>query len=300
MSTTNFPNGVSSFGVPVLGGSILTTGNIFFVDSGAANASDNPSRGSKDEPFATIDYAIGRCTANNGDHIIAMPGHTETITAAGGVDFDVAGVTLVGLGRGANQAKITSTSATGDIDIDAADITIEGMVFTSGVSDNAVGIDVNAQDFTVRNCRFVQGGTDLNTLKWILEGSTTTASRMTIENNYVNGIDASNTHFVDLAGTGDGHIIRGNVCQGVFATMCIGGAGIVTKCTIAHNLIHNTSTTADTCINMGATATGIVAWNGASGGHATDGIVCGDLGSIENYYELSTSDLSGVLEPAVA
>ena len=297
--STDFPNGVSSFGVPVLGGSILTTGNIFFVDSGASNAVDTPANGSKRQPYATIDYAIGRCTANNGDHIVAMPGHTETITAAGGVDFDVAGVTLIGLGRGANQARITSTSATGDIDIDAADITIEGMVFTSGVSDNAVGIDVNAQNFTVRNCRFEQGGTDLNTLVWILEGGTTTASGMTIENNYVNGIDASNTHFVNLAGTGAGHVIRGNVCQGVFATMCIGGAGIVTLCTISHNLIHNTSTTADTCINMGATATGIVAHNSCSGGHATDGIVCGDLGPLENYYELSTSDLSGVIEPAI-
>jgi len=57
---------------------------------------------------------------------------------------------------------------------------------------------------------------------------------------------------------------------------------------------------ADSCINMAAAATGILAYNACSGGHATAGIVCGNLGSLENYYELSTSDLSGVLEPAVA
>ena len=34
MGLTNFPNGVSSFGVPILGGgTIFTTGSIFFVDS---------------------------------------------------------------------------------------------------------------------------------------------------------------------------------------------------------------------------------------------------------------------------
>lgn len=298
--STNFPNGVSSFGVPVLGGSILTTGNIFFVDSGASNAADTTANGSKEMPFATIDYAVGQCAASNGDYIIAMPGHAEVIASAGALDVDVAGVTIVGIGRGASQPTVTATSATGDVDIDAANVTIENLNFVAGVADNAVTIDVNAVDFTIRNCRFTEPTADENMLICIQDGATTTSDRMTIENNVALLLDAANTHFVNLAGTGNGHIIRGNVLTGDWGTMAIGGAGIVTMCTIAHNLIHNSATDADACINMGATATGIVAYNACSGGHASQGIVPGDLGAIENYYELSTSDLSGILEPANA
>ena len=53
-------------------------GDIFFVDSGAATAADSAGAGrSPDAPFATIDYAIGQCAANNGDVIYVMPGHTD-------------------------------------------------------------------------------------------------------------------------------------------------------------------------------------------------------------------------------
>ena len=78
MGLTNFPNGISSFGVPVLGGgAITTTGSIFFVDS--VTGSNGNSGADSDHPFATIDYAIGKCTANKGDHILVMPGHNEAI-----------------------------------------------------------------------------------------------------------------------------------------------------------------------------------------------------------------------------
>jgi hypothetical protein len=52
MGTTNFPGGVTSFGVPVLGGGYAvpaTTGNYFFVDS---NTGSNGNSGKdKDHPL---------------------------------------------------------------------------------------------------------------------------------------------------------------------------------------------------------------------------------------------------------
>jgi hypothetical protein len=56
----------------------LTTGNIFFVNS--ANGTNSASYGQNpDAPTATLAYAIGLCTANQGDRIYVMPGHTEAI-----------------------------------------------------------------------------------------------------------------------------------------------------------------------------------------------------------------------------
>lgn len=155
MPTTNFPYGVSSFGVPVLGGGpLIITGNVYFVDSGSSQAADEPSHGkSPDRPFATMDYANGKCTANNGDVVIVMPGHTETVTAAGGLDLDTAGVTWVGIGNGSDRPTINFTTATtADMDVDAANITMVNFLFTGGIDALAGPIDINAADFRMIDC----------------------------------------------------------------------------------------------------------------------------------------------------
>jgi hypothetical protein len=278
-----------------------TTGNIFFVDSGAAGAADNTERGkTTEQPFATIDYAVGQCTANNGDQILVMPGHAETVSAAGGLDMDVAGVTVIGLGDGPDQPTVTlDTADTADIDIDAAGITFINIHFVANFLDIATCFDVNADDFSIKGCRFTDTSTILNFLVVVQDAAATASDRITIENCRAIQKGAANTHFVNFAGTGDGHIVRGNHLMGNWETMCIGGAGIVTYCTITDNVIFNEVADADHCINMAATATGICARNMVTGGHATAGIVPGDLGALENYYEGNTTDLSGSIEPAI-
>tara|TARA_Y100000310_G_scaffold344956_1_gene460760 strand:+ start:9780 stop:10688 length:909 start_codon:yes stop_codon:yes gene_type:complete len=280
----------------------MTTGDIYFVDSGSATGADSVGAGrNPDKPFLTLDYAVGQCTASQGDVIYLMPGHADTCSSAGDITLDVAGITVIGLGNGVDQPTVTiDTANTADILINAASITVENVHFIANFLDIAAAIDVDATDFTVRGCRFKDTSTTLNAKIWIQDGGTTTSNRITVEDCWCDCFGTANTHFINLAGTGDGHIIRNNILLGDWATMCIGGAGIVTLCSIIGNYIYNIVSTADTCINMGATATGIAADNRCCGGHATDGIVCGDLGSLENYYEDAESDLSGSLEPAVA
>lgn len=278
---------------------VPTTGTIYYVDSGTG--SDSAGAGSRAAPFATIDYAVGKCTANDGDIIIVFPGHAETVSAAAGLALDVAGITIVGLGSGANQPTVTlDTIISADIDVDAANITVENIHFRANFADITAAIDVNADDFTLRGCRFSEVAADMNCKIWIQDAAATASDRITVEGCTAKCLDAANTHFINFAGTGDGHIVRNNLLMGDWGTMCVGGAGVVTYCTIAHNLIFNAATDADVCISMAATATGICAYNACTGGHASQGIIPGDLGAIENYYEQHTSDLSGVIEPAIA
>ena len=83
-------------------------GNQYFVDSGATGASDSNDGLSWATALATLDAAIGKCTANNGDVIWVAPGHSETWTTTGTkVTVDVAGVTIVGLGTGASRPTFT-------------------------------------------------------------------------------------------------------------------------------------------------------------------------------------------------
>ena len=141
-----FPNGLINQGLPVLN---TYGGNVFWVDS---NGGGNGNPGTYIKPFASIDYAVGRCTANNGDYIMVKAGHTETVTAAGGLDIDVAGITIVGLGNGSDRPTVNFTTVVGaDMDIDAANITIQNFLFTGGADALTGPIDINAADCKLLN-----------------------------------------------------------------------------------------------------------------------------------------------------
>jgi len=143
--------------LPGVGG-FQTTGNVFFVDSGTG--SDTGAYGtSADTPCASVDYAIGRCTASNGDIIFVMPGHAETTTA---IAADVAGITIIGLGVGRNRPTLTATTAASDlIDVTAANIRIVNMRLVGAASGCTSLISLAAHDFECIGCSLEQAATPL-------------------------------------------------------------------------------------------------------------------------------------------
>jgi len=137
-----------------------TTGNIWFVDSGSANASDAAGFGQNpDAPCATIDYAIGLATASNGDWIVAMPGHTDTVSAAGSIAADVAGIRIIGLGEGINRPVISWSAAAGYVSVTAANVTFENLVFDmspgTGLAATGVSIYKDVTDTKFDKCTFL-------------------------------------------------------------------------------------------------------------------------------------------------
>jgi len=79
MSFTNFPNGVTSFGVPVIGNGIpASSGNYYFVDY--TNGNDGYDGLSMDTPFKTVAQAYSRATTNNDDVICLMGSATHVLT----------------------------------------------------------------------------------------------------------------------------------------------------------------------------------------------------------------------------
>lgn len=88
-------------------------GDIFYVDSGNSNGADAAGYGTDpNAPFLSNHYASSQCTANNGDHVFSLPGHTETISSAGAATFSKDGVTFIPLGEGNDRATITFDTAT--------------------------------------------------------------------------------------------------------------------------------------------------------------------------------------------
>lgn len=146
MVLSNFPNGISSFGVPVMGNGIPTGGGkYFFVD--ATNGNDG-NDGSWNAPFATIDYAIGYCTADAGDVIVTKPGHAETVASSSAITFDVAGVTLFCLGNESERAKLTfSTATSASVVVSAANVKILGLIGVAGINALTTPITVTGSGF---------------------------------------------------------------------------------------------------------------------------------------------------------
>ena len=275
-------------------------GDIWFVGSAVAASSDALGFGlNPDSPFATLDYAIDYGTDSAGDVFVLLPGHAEVVTGAGGLTMDCIGAHVIGVGHGTLQPTITITTAdTADVLISAASTTFEGVNFVAGFEDIAAFIDVDATDFTVRNCRFTTTGADHNALIWIQDAGAAASDRITVEDcRCIDTLTTDNTHFINFAGTGREHVIRRNHLVGDWGTMAIGGAGVIIHPIITDNYVYNLAADADAGINIESTVTGLCVNNRVSTGHASASSVTGAaLVLCENYGGLS-SDANGILEP---
>ncbi len=273
-------------------------GDIFFVSSGHAEASDAAGFGkSPDSPVATIDYAVSLCNASAGDVIYVMPGHTEDVDGAAALTLDVIGISVIGIGEGTIQPVLEMTADLATIAIDAANVTVEGFHIVTNSADVAVIFDVNADDFTLRKCRFSQDAINMAGIISVQDDAAGASDRIVIEDCQAMLYDALTTHFVNFAGTGTGHIVRRNVLLGDWTTMCIGGAGVVTLATVQDNYTYSAGNDADSAINFADTATGIIANNRTGTLGSAAGINNIIMSQLENYH-VNIADASGILDPA--
>lgn len=192
-----FANGITIRGVPL---QILHPGKVFWVNNSSVLApggigGSDVNDGSYLRPFRTLDYAIGRCTANRGDVVVMMPGHVEAVTAAAGIVFDVAGVAVVGLGSGTKRPKISFGAAAADVDITAGNVSFYNVEFQANFADVTAGLDVSGVDgISFDSCYFTEAGTDLNFVDTI--DLATGADDISFVNCKFIGNDAANDSFI--------------------------------------------------------------------------------------------------------
>ena len=197
MGLTNFPNGITSFGVPVMGsggGLPATTGNYYFLSS--ATGSDDNDGKTKDTAKATLEEALDLCTASNMDVIVVLPSHAENVTGAAGISVDVAGVTIVGIGAGSLRPKFSFTAAAATFVISAANCTFINLEWQANFADVAIGLDISAvDDLTFDGCYFTESATDKNFLNTV--DLATGADNFTVKKCTFIGGDASNDAFIN-------------------------------------------------------------------------------------------------------
>lgn len=152
-----FPNGFVN-PVFIRGMSVLNTypNNAYWVHSGTGVSSNSGKTSSK--PLATITQALAKCTASKGDIILVMPGHAESIVAAGGLTLNKAGTSIIGLGSGEDRPIITfATDTAASILVSSANITVRNLVFKCNIASQNHMFDLKTKDFTLDLCEFREG-----------------------------------------------------------------------------------------------------------------------------------------------
>lgn len=261
MTNGNFPGGLIAHGFMVAGSPVFTTGNIYYLSSTAPLSVDAVSAGTRDRPFATLDYAIGRCTANAGDVIVAMPGHSEDVSSSAQVTFDVAGITLIGLGTGSSRPTFNITSTSGRIALDAANTVISNILVTGGVDATTNPIQVRAADCALLNfeTRDVTG----QSTDFIV--TTASASRLRISGWTHRGAAAAGADTALSIVGGDGITVEDFWIDGNFAVACIENVTTAaTNLTIGGGTRMNyarTRNAADVIVTLVSTATASIGPN---------------------------------------
>lgn len=188
-----------------------TTGKVFYVGSTAApgGVTGNDSAGGYGEsplqPFATLDYAIGQCTASRGDTIVVLPGHAETVTAA--VTVDVAGIRIIGLGEGRNRPAITASGVIDCMTITADNCRVHNLRFPGVAASVTAQINVNAADVVISRCVIEQAAIPLIAMT-VVAGS----ARLTVKDCLFRGTADGADYAIDFEGGGcDGFTCTGNI-----------------------------------------------------------------------------------------
>ena len=193
------PQGIINTGSQHLigAGELFTTGTVFYVDS--VTGSDGNLGTDPKLPKATVDSAIGACTATKGDTIILMPGHAETVTATS-IALDVAGVTVLGLGVGLKRPAFTFGAAAATITVTGANCAWSGCHFIGNFLDVAAAFTIGAaKDFALTNNTFEDNTASLGFLSVVVTGATNNdADGLTIVGNYWRSLDVSPNAFVSI------------------------------------------------------------------------------------------------------
>lgn len=250
-------------------------GKVFFVNNasvlpaGAAPGADNPGMGTSElQPFATIDYAIGKCVASRGDAIFVLPMHAETVTSA--ITLDNAGVQIIGLQIGKRKPRITVNGAVDMFTITAAECRISGLFCTIASTDAATAIvNVAAARARIDNLDIIPSVTSYNVVDVFTLASG--GDDCLIENIDIRNTEVAVNSVISIEAAVARLTVRNFHFYGAVATAgIIDGAVVATDILLGPNVYIGTIGTNIPAVTLDGNPTGVV--NGFTG-HGTDATI---------------------------
>jgi hypothetical protein len=258
-----------------------------------------------DKPLATLAYAVALCTTLKGDIIYLMPGHAEAKTITGDLaTLNVAGVTVIGLGRGDLIPTFTLGHAGTTITVSAASVTIKNIKIIADIADVAVGITAtNAADgLVVEDCWFTDGGLTSELVIGIQIAAG--CNNVVIRNNrFYTTISAETggcASAIKLVGASSNTQIVGNFALGHYTVACVDAVtAAAASVLIRDNVFCNIDTGAGLGFSGHTQGQFVLAYNGWAGAKGNTEPVSGVTASfcLENY-GIDALAANGILSPA--
>jgi hypothetical protein len=228
---------------------LRSNANVFFVDSGATLAADQTDGihgETPDRPFATLDYAVGKCTADENNIIVVLPYHAESIAAAG-VDIDVAGITILGLGYGDARPKFTftATSSTFICGSDGDSATIKNLTFEAGISAVVAGVVVedSCDNLTFVDCEWLDAATAAYEFNTAVDVSVDANDLAFIRCAWTSSAAAGAVACIDIGdGAVDGLLLQDCVMYGDYSTACVFSDQALTRVLVDNCFFYDANT----------------------------------------------------------
>jgi hypothetical protein len=195
MSLTNFPNGITSFGIPLMGSAMpLGLTQVFFVDYGNGSDGVSTKANSASRPWKTIDKALDAVTTNKNEGIALMGSSTHTLTEM--LDVSKNRVHMFGYDPGGRMygqnAKVSLGITTAATDIGAIKNTgvrnsFRNIKFISNnTKDESLYTVVEAGEYAVYDFCEMYKSTDLNVTdaaELLMNGDSAVVANCTIGSN---------------------------------------------------------------------------------------------------------------------
>lgn len=265
-------------------------------------------------PFYTsITTALAACTSANGDVIVCLPGHSESVGTAMFTGAPT-GVTIVGWGNVDEDLAPTLlwSGATSNLAIASKNITLANLRLLADADNVTEAITVTAAGFKMLNC-YVDAGIGSSTDAIIFLNLTTGAADALVAGCDLRATAGGETTMIKLAAVIDNCRIIGNRLFGVSNSTTLGAIHVsaaLTNLLIAGNIVDNQTGSSTAAISFTDVAcTGMVCDNylGTLANAATPaaaGIVLAATTNIlmhfcQNFSSDGLKGTSGALAPTV-
>jgi len=289
-----------------------SNGSTFFVDStNGSNTAGGVWGQSWDFPYATVNYAVSKCTTGAGDVILVAAAHAETITATstasgsstGQFCIDKGDISIIGMGGTKRPTFTFSTAAAAGLKIvgTSPNVLIANLLFLSDYTNGptaCITAAANCYGLTIENCEFRE---TINTKEMLI----TISLAALIEDVVIRG-----NRFIGIAAGDDSEAIvcvgavprlqvYDNFFHGDWSAACItASAAASLHIMIRDNLFYNLDPTTGKCVVVNSATTGTFTKNLMHAGQDTANPLTSTLLMCCENYATNAEAESGNLAPA--
>lgn len=252
-------------GIQTEHGTLLSpAGRAFYVHSSGGRATDPTNV--RNRTYTNLNDALRQCTANSGDTVFVLPGHTENVGASAMGSLQ-AGTSIIGLGNGNARPQFTWNLAGSSWAVAVNNVLLKNLILLmepgTGTVTVTAPMTITGTGFGMVNCR-VRTSTDANnkaTVPILFSDGATDA--YLINNRIIGATAGESTTLVDIAGA-DRLVMKGNLFKGASSNT---GVGVVRfKATAAVDMwlegnVYINKKAASTCAVTGVASTSGVSIN---------------------------------------